>query len=76
MKATPHRVTVQLQAELHTALKLKSIVTGNSVSQLINEALRGSLLEDTRDLAAFQMRSKEPSLNFEQSAREASRRHN
>jgi hypothetical protein len=66
MKATPTKATVYLDAELHRALKIKSVETDHSVSDLINEAIRVSLLEDAEDLAACAARLKEPTLDFEE----------
>jgi hypothetical protein len=74
MKTMPNRATVYLRPELHKALKLKSIETDNSVSDLINEAVRVSLLEDADDLASFRARAQEPSLDFEQFVKDMRRR--
>ena len=65
MKTAPSRATVYLEPDLHKALKLKSIETDHSVSDLINEAIRVSLLEDAEDLQSFRDRAKEPSIDFE-----------
>lgn len=59
------RSTVYLDAELHQALKLRSVETDCSISHLINEALRAQLSEDADDLSEFQVRSNEPSIDFE-----------
>ena len=66
MKTTTNRATVYLDPALHKALKVKAIETEHSVSDLINEAIRASLLEDAEDLAAFRERAKEPTMDFEQ----------
>jgi len=50
MKGTPKRSTVYLDSNLHRALKVKAAETDKSVSNLINEAVRLSLLEDSVDL--------------------------
>ena len=65
MKARKTRVAVNLDADLHKALKIKAVETEHSVSALISEAIRVSLLEDVEDLAACDARLKEPSLDFE-----------
>lgn len=65
MKATATRATVYLEPRLHKALKLKAAETDRSVSDLVNDAVRLSLLEDAEDLAAFEERAVEPSLVFE-----------
>ncbi len=63
-----------LDADLHKALKIKAVETKNSVSALINEAIRVSLLEDAEDLAACDARLKEPSLDFEDFLKDMKRR--
>ena len=74
MKTTTNRATVYLDAALHKALKVKSIETEHSVSDLINEAIRVSLLEDADDLAAFKSRDKEPTLDFEELLKDMKKR--
>jgi hypothetical protein len=64
MKSTSKRATVYLDAELHRALRYKAAETDKSVTELINTAVRVSLLEDAEDLAAFEERAKEPNLAF------------
>ncbi len=59
------RATVYLDPELHRALRLKAVETDQSMSELVNEAIRQSLAEDAEDLAAFDERKKEPNLDFE-----------
>lgn len=59
------RATVYLDPVLHKALRLKSMETARSVSELINDAIRGELAEDAADLAAFHERRKEPTISFE-----------
>lgn len=59
------RATVYLDADLLTALKMKSAVQDKSVSELVNDAVRDMLREDAEDLAAFDERAGEPSVAFE-----------
>jgi hypothetical protein len=59
------RATVYLDPRLHQALRLKAVETDQSLSDLVNEAIRQSLAEDAEDLAAFDERKKEPNLDFE-----------
>jgi plasmid stability protein len=59
------RATVYLDPSLHRALRIKAADTERSVSDLVNAAVRQSLTEDAEDLAAFEARVKEPSLDFE-----------
>ena len=65
MSTRTKRATVYLDPALHKALRLQSIETSRSVSELINEAVRDELAEDARDLALFDERAKEPTLDFE-----------
>ena len=65
MSAAPKRATIYLPAEVHRALKLKAAAADRSVSDLVSEAVRLSLAEDAEDLAAFEKRSRERSVKFE-----------
>lgn len=65
MKNTNKRVTVYLKPEYHRALRVKSAETEYSVSDLVNSAVKQSLLEDAADLEAFEKRSGEKRLAFE-----------
>ena len=49
---------------LHHALRIKAAETEHSMSELVEEAIKISLAEDSVDLAAFDERKKEPSLAF------------
>ncbi len=65
MSAAPKRATIYLPPEVHRALKLKAAAADRTVSDLVSEAVRLSLAEDAEDLAAFETRSRERSMNFE-----------
>ena len=65
MKANTKRTTVYLDSDLHHALRIKAAETEHSMSELVQEAIKLSLAEDSIDLAAFEQRKKEPSLPFE-----------
>ncbi len=65
MKNPQKRATIYLNSELHRALRIKAAETENSISELVNEAVRNSLLEDSIDLEAFEKRKNEPLLAFE-----------
>ncbi len=60
------RATIYFDPALHRALRLKSVETERSISELVNEAVRQSLTEDADDLSAFQVRERERSLSFEE----------
>lgn len=65
MSTLTKRATVYLDPVLHKALRLQSIETSRSVSELVNDAVRHELAEDARDLAAFDERANEPTVEFE-----------
>ena len=65
MTTLTKRATVYLDPALHKALRLQSIETSRSVSDLINDAIRADLAEDARDLAWFDERANEPTMDFE-----------
>ena len=59
------RATIYLEEDLHKALKLRSAETATSVSELVNDAVKGALAEDLDDLDAFRRRASEPTIDFE-----------
>jgi hypothetical protein len=59
------RATVYLDPRLHRALRIKSVETSQSMSDLVNEAVARALAEDAADLAAFKERAHEPLVSFE-----------
>lgn len=70
----PRRATVYIRPELHKALRIKAIDTDQSISDLINEAIRISLSEDLEDLQAFEQRTNEPAQDFETLLKDMKRR--
>jgi len=68
------RATVYLDPSLHRALRVKAAETDESVSALVNSAVRLSLGEDAADLAAFRARAQEPVLAFEAVLKDLKRR--
>lgn len=73
MSPLSKRATVYLEPDLHKALRLKSIETSRSMSEVVNEAVREVLAEDADDLAAFEQRRHEPTLSFEEFVKELKR---
>jgi hypothetical protein len=65
MKTSQKRATIYFDPDLHRALRLKAAETDQSVSELVNRAVKLTLAEDVEDLAAFEARTHEPSLPFE-----------
>jgi plasmid stability protein len=63
--SSARRATIYLDPDLHRALRVKAAETDQSISDLVNSAVRRALTEDAEDLAAFRARAKEPNLDFE-----------
>lgn len=59
------RATVYFDEDVHRALRLKAAASDRTLSEMVNEAVKLSLLEDAEDLAAFDARRGEPSVAFE-----------
>jgi plasmid stability protein len=59
------RSTVYFEPEIHHALRVKAANTHQSVSEVVNEAVRLALREDEEDLRAFEERAAEATLSYE-----------
>ena len=68
------RTIIYFDAEVHQSLRLKSIETGRSLSDFVNEAVRLALNEDSEDLAAFEERAAEENISFEDVVEDMARR--
>jgi hypothetical protein len=66
MATQTKRATIYFDPDLHKALRLKSVETSRSVSELVNEAVREALSEDAEDLAAFEERADEPLISYDE----------
>ena len=73
MSTLTKRATVYLEPDLHRALRLKSIETSRSLSELVNDAVRDELAGDADDLAAFEERRQEKTVSFEDFVKELKR---
>jgi hypothetical protein len=60
------RATVYIRPEIHQAIKLKSVVTNQSISDIVNDALIATLSEDEEDLAAFDETANDPLMTYEE----------
>ena len=58
------RTTVYLERDLHRALRLRSASSEQSLSRMVNEAVRRALAEDAGDLKALSTRRNEKSVDF------------
>ncbi len=65
MSELSKRSTIYFAPEIHHALRLKAANTHQSVSEVVNEAVRLALREDQEDLAAFEDRVAEPTMSYE-----------
>jgi plasmid stability protein len=66
MATLSKRATVYFDPDIHRALRLKAADTTRSISDLVNDALRGSLAEDAEDLEAFESRAHESLVSYEE----------
>jgi hypothetical protein len=66
MATQAKRATIYFDPELHKALKLKSVETSRSITDLVNEAVRKSLSEDAEDIIAFENRKDELLISYDQ----------
>ena len=72
--AETKRATVYFDPALHRALRIKAAETDQTLSDLVNAAVRATLAGDAADLAAFAARAKEPTLAFEDVLNDLKRR--
>ena len=72
--STTRRATIYLDPEVHRALRLKAAATDQSISDMVNAALKQALAEDAEDLEAFDERRGEESINFEEFVKALKRR--
>jgi hypothetical protein len=70
----PKRATVYFEPEIHRALRLKAAAADRSISDMVNDAVKLALAEDAEDLAAFEERAHEKSVDFETLVRSLRRR--
>ena len=66
MATQTKRATIYFDPDLHKALRLKSVETSRSVSELVNEAVKEALAEDAEDLLAFDERASEPLISYDE----------
>ena len=59
------RTTIYLDSKLHQAVKMKAAQSSSSISELIADAIRFALKEETIDLQAIKNRISEPSRSYE-----------
>jgi len=68
------RATVYFDPEVHKALSRKAAKSDQSISHVVNEAVRLALAEDSADLKAFRERASEKNLTFAEVVKSLKRR--
>ncbi len=66
MATATKRATIYLDPDLHKALRLKAVETAVSVSELVNNAVREAISEDAEDIGAFESRSGESLISYDE----------
>ena len=72
--STLKRATVYFDAAIHRALRLRAAASDQSISDMVNQAVKRTVAEDAEDLAAFGERKREPNLDFEKFVKALKRR--
>ncbi|MFT5320242.1 MAG: hypothetical protein ACI934_000375 [Pseudohongiellaceae bacterium] len=65
MSELSRRATIYFDPVIHQALKVRAATSLQSLSELVDEAVRQHLLEDQEDLAAVADRINEPDMTYE-----------
>ena len=65
MSELSKRATVYFDPAIHQALKIKAATTQQSLSDIVDLALRQQLSEDQEDLSAIASRISEPEVSYE-----------
>jgi len=72
--AESRRSTVYFEPKVYRALKIKAAVTDESISELVNDAVRESLREDAIDIEAARARAREPRIPYERVLKDLKRK--
>lgn len=65
MSSLSKRSTIYFEPDIHQALKVRAASTQQSVSELVDEAVRLLMSEDQEDLQAFSVRENEAEISYE-----------
>ena len=60
------KATLYLEESVHRAVRLKAAETQQSMSDLVNDALRAALREDLEDIADWNERRTEPTVSYDE----------
>ncbi len=64
MATLDKRATIYFDPIIHKALKIKSVETSRSLSEIVNLAVKTALAEDAEDIDAYEGRSDEPLISY------------
>jgi predicted transcriptional regulator len=64
------KATVYLDDDVHRALRMKSAETNESMSQMINDAVRVVMAEDLEDISDWNERRNEQPIGYEEFLRQ------
>ena len=65
MSKLSKRATVYFDPALHRALRVRAATSNQSVSELVDEAIRQMMKEDQEDLETYAARVAEPEISYE-----------
>ena len=65
MSTLSKRATVYFDPDIHKALKIRAAATQQSLSDLVDAALRQQMAEGHEDFSAIAARVKEPEMTYE-----------
>ena len=60
------KATLYLDETVHKALRIKAAETRQSMSELVNDALKAALREDLEDISDWKTRRKEKTVSYEE----------
>jgi hypothetical protein len=60
------RSTIYFDPAIHQALKIKSVTSSRSLSELVDEAIRQVLIEDQDDLETYAKRMEASDISYEE----------
>ena len=65
MATLTKRATIYFDPIIHKVIRVKAMETEQTISDIVNDALRHELAEDQEDLQDFSKRAKESSISYE-----------
>ncbi len=66
MSKQAKRATIYFDPDIHKALKIKSLETSRSITDLVNQAVKEALSDDVEDILSFEERKNEPLISYDQ----------